>query len=40
MERACNIEYLMLVLDFKVNYRQKIPQGISVEYKKYLNKDT
>ena len=38
--RASNIELLMLLLDFKVDYRLKILKSISIEYLEYLNEDT
>ena len=37
--RANNIELLMLVLDFTVNSKLKIHNGISVESMECLNKD-
>ena len=37
--RASNIKLLMLVLEFKVNYRLKILKGISVECMECLNED-
>ena len=37
--RADNIELLMLVLDFVMNSRLKILDGVSVESLKCLNKD-
>ena len=37
--KASNIELLMLVLDFKVDYRLKILKSISVECTERLNED-
>ena len=38
-DRVSNLELLMLVLDFKVDYRLKILKGIFVECMECLNED-
>ena len=39
VEQGTYVELLMLVLDFKVDYRLKILKSISVECRKCLNED-